>query len=237
MLAVFVNMATVLLGSAIGILFRNRIRESYTKSIITALALVTFVIGISSAVTTADLLCVIVCMALGTIIGELLKLDDRINSAGDFLKAKVLRGRFEGSRFTEGFVSSCILFCVGSRTIMGSLEAGVNGNYSIIFAKSALDFVSAMMFGAAMGIGVSFAALFVLVFQGALTLLAGLVAPFLSPAVVTEMSAVGGTILIGMGFNMLELSDKRIKVANMLPAIFLPIAYVPFAAWIGRLLQ
>ena len=235
MIAVFVNVATVLLGSAIGILFRSRIRESYTKSIITALALVTFVIGISSAVTTGDLLCVIVCMALGTILGELLKLDDRINGAGEFLKAKVLRGRFEGSRFTEGFVSSCILFCVGSMTIMGSLEAGVNGNYSIIFAKSALDFVSAMMFGAAMGIGVTFAALFVLVFQGALTLLAGLVAPFLSPAVVTEMSAVGGTILIGMGFNMLELSEKRIKVANMLPAIFLPIAYVPLSAWISGL--
>ena len=235
MIAVFVNVATVLLGSAIGILFRSRIRESYTKSIITALALVTFVIGISSAVTTGDLLCVIVCMALGTILGELLKLDDRINGAGEFLKAKVLRGRFEGSRFTEGFVSSCILFCVGSMTIMGSLEAGVNGNYSIIFAKSALDFVSAMMFGAAMGVGVSFAAVFVLVFQGALTLLAGLLAPYLSPAVVTEMSAVGGTILIGMGFNMLELSEKRIKVANMLPAIFLPIAYVPLSAWISGL--
>ena len=235
MIAVFDNVATVLLGSAIGILFRSRIRESYTKSIITALALVTFVIGISSAVTTGDLLCVIVCIALGTILGELLKLDDRINGAGEFLKAKVLRGRFEGSRFTEGFVSSCILFCVGSMTIMGSLEAGVNGNYSIIFAKSALDFVSAMMFGAAMGIGVTFAALFVLVFQGVLTLLAGLVAPFLSPAVVTEMSAVGGTILIGMGFNMLELSEKRIKVANMLPAIFLPIAYVPLSAWISGL--
>ena len=235
MIAVFVNMATVLLGSAIGILFRNKIRESYTKSIITALALVTFVIGISSTVTTNDLLCVIVCMALGTILGELLRLDDRINGAGEFLKSKVLRGKFEGSRFTEGFVSSCILFCVGSMTIMGSLEAGVNGDYSIIFAKSALDFVSAMMFGAAMGIGVSFAALFILVFQGALTLLAGLLAPYLSPAVVTEMSAVGGTILIGMGFNMLELSEKRIKVANMLPAIFLPIAYVPLAAWIGGL--
>lgn len=235
MIAVFVNVATVLLGSAIGILFRSRIRESYTKSIITALALVTFVIGISSAIGTQDLLCVIVCMALGTVLGELLKLDDRINGAGDFLRDKLLRGRFEGSRFTEGFVSSCILFCVGSMTIMGSLEAGVNHDYSIIFAKSALDFVSAMMFGAAMGIGVSFAALFVLVFQGALTLLAGLLAPYLSPAVVTEMSAVGGTILIGMGFNMLELSEKRVKVANMLPAIFLPIAYVPLAAWIGSL--
>ena len=92
-----------------------------------------------------------------------------------------------------------------------------------------------MMFGAAMGIGVPFSALFILVFQGGLTLLAGLVSPYLSQAVITEMTAAGGTILIGMGLNMLELSEKRIKVANMLPAIFLPIAYVPFAAWITSL--
>ena len=235
-LAVFVNMATVLLGSAIGILFRKRIKESYVKAIISALALVTFVIGISSAITTQNLLCVIVCMAFGTLLGELLRLDDRINSAGNAIKRKVLRGKFEGSRFTEGFVSACILFCVGSMTIMGSLEAGVNHNYSIIFAKSALDFVSSMMFGAAMGIGVSFSALFILVFQGALTLLAGMVSPYLSSAVITEMTAVGGTILIGMGFNMLELSDKRVKVANMLPAIFLPIAYLPLANWISGLI-
>ncbi len=236
MLAVFVNMATVLIGSAIGILFRNKIKESYVKAIISALALVTFVIGISSAITTQNLLCVIVCMAFGTLLGELLRLDDRINGAGDWIKRKVLRGRFEGSRFTEGFVSACILFCVGSMTIMGSLEAGVNHNYSIIFAKSALDFVSSMMFGAAMGIGVSFSAVFILVFQGGLTLLAGLVSPYLSAAVITEMTAVGGTILIGMGFNMLELSEKRVKVANMLPAILLPLAYLPLSNWISGLL-
>ena len=235
MLAVFVNMATVLLGSAIGILFRKRIRESYTKAIISALALVTMVIGVTSAIPTQNLLCVIVCMALGTMLGELLRLDDRINGAGDWLKSKVLKGKAEGSRFTEGFVSACILFCVGSMTIMGSLEAGVNHNYSIIFAKSALDFVSSMMFAAAMGVGVPFAALFILVFQGGLTLLAGLVSPYLSQAVITEMTAAGGTILIGMGLNMLELSEKRIKVANMLPAIFLPIAYIPFANWISGL--
>lgn len=237
MLAVFVNMATVLLGSAIGILFRKKIKESYTKAIISALALVTMVIGVSSAVTTQNLLCVIVCMALGTLLGELLRLDDRINSAGDFLKRKLLRGKLEGSRFTEGFVSACILFCVGSMTIMGSLEAGVNRNYSIIFAKSALDFVSSMMFAAAMGAGVPFSALFILVFQGGLTLLAGLVSPYLSAAVITEMTAAGGTILIGMGLNMLELSEKRIKVANMLPAIFLPIAYIPLADWISGLMK
>ena len=94
-----------------------------------------------------------------------------------------------------------------------------------------------MMFGAAMGVGVTFSALFILVFQGALTLLAGLVSPYLSSAVITEMTAAGGTILIGMGLNMLELSEKRIKVANMLPAIFLPIAYVPLSEWISGLVK
>ena len=133
------------------------------------------------------------------------------------------------SRFTEGFVSACILFCIGSMTIMGSLEAGINHNYSIIYAKSAMDFVSSMAFGAAMGFGVTCSILFILIFQGGLTLLAGVVGPALSAAVVTEMSAVGGTILIGMAINMLGLGKDRIKVANMLPAIFIPILYFPIA--------
>ena len=235
MLAVLVNTVTVLLGSAIGILFRNKINEKFTKAVISALALVTVVIGLGSALDTADILCVIICMAVGTIMGELVRIDDGIEGAGDYIKLKLLKGKGAESRFTEGFVTAAIVFCVGSMTIMGSFEAGINGNNSIIFAKSALDFVSSMMFAAAMGLGVPFAALFVLVFQGALTLLAGVLAPYLSPAVVTEMSAVGGTILVGMGVNMLELSPKRIKVANMLPAIFLPIAYVPLAQWIGSL--
>ena len=236
MIAVFVNIFTVLLGSAIGILFRNKIKENYISAIISALALVTILIGITSSIKTADILCVIICMALGTLIGELIRIDDGIEGAGDFIKSKLLKGKGEGSRFTEGFITACIVFCVGSMTIMGSFEAGINGNNSIIFAKSALDFVSAMMFAAAMGLGVPFSALFILVFQGGLTLLAGVLAPFLSPEVVTEMSAVGGVILMGMGINMLELSPKRIKVANMLPAIFLPIAYVPVAELIGKII-
>ena len=236
MLAVLVNVATVLLGSAVGLLFRNKINEKFTKAVISSLALVTVLIGLSSALDSADILCVIICMALGTVIGELLRIDDGIEGAGDFIKAKVLRGRATENRFTEGFITACIVFCVGSMTIMGSFEAGINGNNSIIYAKSALDFVSSMMFAAAMGMGVPFAALFVLLFQGALTLLAGVLSPFLSPEVVVEMSAVGGTILVGMGINMLELSEKRIKVANMLPAVFLPIAYVPISNWISTLL-
>ena len=237
MVAVLVNVATVLLGSAVGLIFRNKINEKFTKAVISALALVTILIGLSSALGTADILCVILCMALGTIIGELIHIDDGNEGAGDLIKRKLLKGKNAENRFTEGFVIACIVFCVGSMTIMGSFEAGINGNNSIIYAKSALDFVSSMMFAAAMGLGVPFAALFVLVFQGALTLLAGVLAPFLSVAVITEMSAVGGVILVGMGINMLELSPRRIKVANMLPAIFLPIAYVPLYNWIAGLLS
>ena len=235
MLAVLVNVVCVLLGSSVGLLFRNKINEKFTKAVITALALVTLVIGITSAIKTADVLCVIISMALGTVIGELLHIDDGIEGAGNFIKEKLFKGKISESHFAEGFVTACIVFCVGSMTIMGSLEAGINGDNSIIYAKSALDFVSSMMFAAAMGIGVPFAALFVLVFQGGLTLLAGLLAPVLAPEVVTEMSAVGGVILIGMGINMLGLREERIKVANMLPAIFLPLAYVPLAEWISSL--
>lgn len=235
MLAVLVNVATVLLGSTIGILCRKHIRESLIRVLISALALVTLIIGITSAVQTQDILCLIVCTLLGTAAGVLLRLDERISGAGEFVRAKLFHGRDAG-RFTEGFVTACLVFCVGSMTIMGSFEAGINRNYTIIFAKSALDFVSSMMFGAAMGIGVTCSALFVLVFQGALTLLAGLLSPYLSAAVVTEMSAVGGALLIGMGINMLELSEKRIQVASMLPAIFLPIAYLPLSDWLQSLL-
>ena len=153
MIAVFVNMATVLVGSFLGILFRNRLKESFQNALMKALALCTVVIGISSAVETQALLCVILSMVLGTVIGELLRIDDGIEHAGDAIKEKLFHGG-GSSRFTEGFVSACILFCIGSMTIVGSLEAGINHNYSIIYAKSALDFVSSMAFAAAMGFGV-----------------------------------------------------------------------------------
>lgn len=233
MIAVFVNMGTVFAGSLLGILFKNRISASLQAALMKALALCTVVIGVSSAIETQELLCVIICLVLGTALGELLRIDDGVEHAGDFIKTKVFRGKVTESRFTEGFVSACILFCIGSMTVVGSLEAGINKDYSIIFAKSTMDFVSSMAFGAAMGLGVTCSVLFILLFQGGLTLLAGVLAPVLSTAAVTEMSAVGGTILIGMAFNMLELGKERIKVANMLPAIFLPIAYFPIAGWLS----
>ena len=228
--AVLVNTATVLTGSLIGILFRNRLKENLRNAVMKALGLCTLLIGISSAIATRDLLCVILCMVIGTVLGEMLKIDDGIEHAGDAIKAKLLKGRENSGsstleNFTDGFVSASILFCIGSMTIMGSLEAGIRHDYSIIYAKSMMDFVSSMAFGAAMGFGVTCSAVFVLVFQGALTLLAGVLGSALSDAAVTEMSAVGGVILMGMALNLLECGRERIKVANMLPAIFLPILW------------
>ena len=237
MTAVFVNTVTVLVGSLTGLIFSKKINKKYTNALILALALITAVIGLQSAIKTGDMLCVIVCLVLGTLVGELIRVDDRIEGAGDWLKKKVLRGKDHSeSRFTEGFVSACILFCVGSMTIMGSIEAGVNHNYTIIFAKSTMDLISSMAFAATMGVGVVFSAAFVLVFQGTLTLLAAELGRFLSPEMVTEMSAVGGVILLGMAVNMLGLRKERIKIANMLPGIFLPIAYIPLANWLSGLI-
>ena len=233
--ATFINMATVLVGSLAGIFFRNRIKEKYIQTLIAAIALCTAAIGVMSAIKTSNIIIVIVCLVIGSVIGEALRIDDRIENAGSFLNEKLFRGREGSSRFAEGFVSASVLFCVGSMTIMGSLEAGIHGDYSIILAKSVLDLISSMAFGAAMGIGVTFSVFFILVYQGGITLLASLAAPYLSEMVVTEMSAVGGVMLMGMAVNMLELSEKRIRLANMLPAIFLPIIYFPLAELIKGL--
>lgn len=138
-------------------------------------------------------------------------------------------------RFTEGFVTATLLFCVGSMAVMGSLEAGINHNYSIIISKGVIDGVTAITFAATMGIGVAFSTIPLLLYQGGITLLAGAVAPFLSDAVVVEMSAVGGVMLLGLAANMLDLVKERIRVGNMLPALFLPLLYLPLAQWIGQL--
>ena len=236
MIAAVVNAVAVFVGSLIGILFKKGISESIQQAIMKAMGLITLLLAFQNALKTQDTLCVIICLVIGTIIGELLHIDDGLNKCGDALKARLLKdkstsndaagGDSSGSRFTEGFVTTCILFCVGSMTLLGSIQAGINHDYSLIFAKSVMDFVSAIVFGAAMGYGVTCTSVFVLVFQGIITLAASGLAGVLTDAVITEMSAVGGVILIGMGINILGLTDKPIKVSNMLPGIFLPAAYL-----------
>lgn len=227
-------MALVLLGGALGLVFKNLISARLMSILTHALGLCVLGIGISSAIGTKNMLCVIVCMVVGSVVGDALDIERRLEGAGDLLRAKVLK-KSGGGRFTEGFVSASLLFCVGAMAITGSIEAGLNHNYEIIVSKGVIDGVTSVSFAAAMGAGVLFSVVPLLVYQGGITLLAGWVGPYLSAAVVTEMTAVGGALIIAIAFNMLELGRERIKVGNMLPAIFLPIAYIPLADWLGTL--
>jgi len=234
MLATVINVVLVLVGSAIGLLFKNLISDRILSILTHALGLCVLGIGVSGMIGTENMLCVIVCMVIGTVIGEAIDIERRLEKAGDLLRAKVAKGD-SNSRFTESFVNASLLFCVGAMAITGSIEAGLNHNYEIIVSKGVIDGVTSISFAATMGIGVAFSAIPVLIYQGAITLLAAWVGPYLPAAVITEMSAVGGTLIVAIAINMLGLSKTKIKVGNMLPAMFLPIAYIPLVNWLSSL--
>lgn len=235
MIATFINAGLVLLGSIAGLLFKDRISDRFSSVLTHALGLCVFGVGVSSVLKSTNTLCVIICMVLGTIMGESLRIEERLDHAGDFLRRKLIRGN-ENSRFTEGFVISTLLFCVGAMAITGSIEAGLNKNYSIIISKGVIDGVTAISFAAAMGVGVAFSIVPLVIYQGTITLLAAVVGPYLSDSVIQAMSSVGGTIIVGIAINMLCSPKTKIKVGNMLPAIFLPIVYIPLSEWIGGLI-
>ena len=235
MIATIINVILVLAGSLLGLLFKNRISDRFSTGLNIALGLCVLGIGISSMIKTNNTLCVIICMVIGTLIGEALNIEKRMDSIGEVLRRKLIKG--EGNnRFVEGFVTASVLFCVGAMAINGSMEAGMNGNYDIIISKAVIDGVTAITLAAAMGVGVAFSAIPVLVYQGLLTILFGLVGQGIAPEIVTEMSAVGGTIIVGIAINMLGLPKVKFRVGNMLPAIFLPLLYIPFTQWLGGLM-
>ena len=228
MLATVINVALVLLGSALGLAFKNRISPRFASILTCALGLCVLGIGISGMIGTADTLCVTVCMVAGTLLGEALNIEKRMDGLGDLLRRRLIRG--EGnSRFAEGFVNASVLFCVGAMAINGSMQAGMLGRYDILISKGVIDGVTAITFAAAMGVGVAFSAVPLFLYQGGLTLIFALAGQGMDPAVVTEMNAVGGTIIVGIALNMLGLPREKIRVGNMLPAIFLPIGYIPLA--------
>lgn len=232
--ATLINMALVLLGGGLGLTFKGFISDRLMSILTHALGLCVLCIGISSATGTQDMLCVIVCMVAGTILGNAIDIERRLERAGDLLRGKVLR-EGSGSRFTEGFVNASLLFCVGAMAITGSIDAGLNHNYTTIISKGVIDGVTSISFAATMGAGVMFSVIPLLLYQGGITLLAGWVGPYLPDPVITEMTAVGGTLIIALAVNMLGLGKEKIKVGNMLPAVFLPIVYIPLANWLGAL--
>ncbi|MBD5098532.1 MAG: DUF554 domain-containing protein [Clostridiales bacterium] len=232
--ATIINAILILLGGGLGLLFKNLISDSLMSILTHALGLCVLGIGIGNIIGTQDMLCVIVCMVVGTVIGHAIDIERCLEGVGDFLRARVVKEE-GGGRFTEGFVNAALLYCVGAMAITGSIEAGLNHNYEIIVSKGVIDGVTSISFAATMGVGVMFSVIPLLIYQGSITLLAGWVGPYLPDAVITEMTAAGGALIIALAINVLGLGKEKIKVGNMLPAIFLPIAYIPLAGWLGGL--
>ena len=224
MIAVIVNTLTVLIGSAIGLFLKKGIPERITDTLMKGIGLCTLYIGWSGTLKGENTLVLILSMAIGVVIGEGLDLDDKLNRFAAGVENRFKKGSNQIS-LAEGFVTASLLFCVGAMTIVGSLQAGLSGDYEMLYTKSVLDLISSMVFASSLGIGVMLAGGFVLVFQGAIVLLAQFVAPFLTDAVIAEMVCSGSLIIFALGLNIVGIT--KLKVLNFLPAIFLPIVLCP----------
>ncbi len=227
MLGTIVNCLGVIFGSAVGLVLKKGLPDRLSDAIMQGLALCVMYIGISGAMEAQNVLVVILSVAIGTSIGEGIDLDRQLEKLGNKLERSV--GKSDGS-IAKGFVAASLLFCVGAMTIVGSLQSGLTGNHETIFAKSLIDSIAAIVLTSTFGIGVMFSAVFVFVYQGAITLCAGLLAPVLTDTITAEMTCVGSLLIIGLALNMLKIT--RLKVMNFVPAIFMPIAIY----WIMSLL-
>ena len=227
MIAVIVNTLAVLIGSSVGMLLKKGIPERITDTLMKGLGLCTLYIGWSGTLKGSNTLVLILSMAIGIVIGEGLDLDERLNRFATGVENRFKKGGTEIS-LAEGFVTASLLFCVGAMTIVGSLQAGLSGDYEMLFTKSVLDLISSMVFASSLGVGVMLAAAFVFVFQGGIVLLAQFIAPFLTDAVIAEMVCTGSLIIFALGMNIIGIT--KLKVINFLPAIFLPMVLCPILA-------
>ena len=220
MLGTIVNTLAIIAGSLLGIVFRGGIPNKYQVTIMQAISLAVMLVGLKMAFKTDAILLVIFSLVIGSIFGEFLKIEGRLENLGKRLEAKFAKA---GNGIAKGFVVASLVYCVGSMAIVGSMESGLTGNHQTLFAKSALDGLSAIIFASTFGIGVLFSSISVFVYQGILTLTSTLMKPFLITPVIDQMSGVGGLLIMAIGFNLLEI--QKIKVGNMLPAIFIPLIY------------
>lgn len=219
MLGTIINVAAILVGGFLGLLFRKGLPERISATITHGLSLGIMMLGISMGVQTQNFLIVLISLALGAVIGEALNIEGHLNSLGGRLERKFEGG--ENSSFAQSFVTASLLYCTGSMAIMGAIEGGISGTYTILVTKALLDGIFAIIFASTMGVGVLFAAVPVLLYQGAITLAAGTIKVFLTNPMITEMNAVGGVLIMGIGINLLEI--KSLRLGNLIPAIFIPI--------------
>lgn len=218
LLGAIVNALTIILGGLIGSYGRHIIPERHSKLILTCLQIVVATMGIKLATSSNNVLVVIISLAIGVLIGESIDLDEKMQRLGESIQKRL---KHKENNVSAAFVTTTLIYCVGSMAILASIDSGMKGDHDIHFTKAIIDGIAAIFFASSMGIGVAFSGISVLLYQGALTLLANVIAPYLGDAVMTEMSATGGVMLIALAMSMLEI--KQIKVANLLPALVVSI--------------
>ena len=216
-----VNFFLVILGTLLGLLFKKGLPEKIQNVLMTGMAFCVFYIGVTGIFdNNANILVIIGCMAIGSVIGELIDLDKLVNKIGQGIENKFNKNG-KNISLAKGFVSATLLFCVGAMTIVGSIDSGINGNNSTLYSKSVIDCVAAMALTSSLGVGVIFASLSVLFIEGGLTLLATVVSPILTEYIISQMSVIGSLLIVALSFNMLGIT--KIKVMNFVPAILLPL--------------
>lgn len=233
MLAVFINCATVVVGSLIGILVGKHLKDSFKEIVFACSGLITLVMGIQMAMQTSNFLVLLLALLIGGALGYLLKIEDRVLSLGDRL-GKVTGtkdGQSGTQNFAKGFLTASVLFCSGAMSVVGSIQAGTTGEMTTILIKSVMDGCMAVVFASVYGIGVLFSFLFILLYQGFFTLAGGWLEPLLGEIGINELSAEGGVLLLMIGFGLLKI--REFKTANFLPAlVFAPV----FGILVGRIL-
>lgn len=229
MIGTLINVGTVLLGTGVGFLCKKGIPQRIEDAVMKTMGLAVVLIGLTGtlgamgrveggAVSFDGGLLLLVSLVLGVLAGELLKIDDRLGRFGGFVERKL---KIKG--FAQGFVPAAVIFCVGAMSIVGALNEGLTGDYSLLIIKSTLDLVTGMVLTTTLGVGVGFAAAAVLVYQGGITLAAGLVAPYMTDALMGQITVVGNAIILCIGINF--LFGEKVKTANLLPALLVPILY------------
>ena len=217
MTGTLLNVASVLIGGGLGTVLGQRLPERMRQTVLHGLGLITLVTGLRMALGTANILIVMGSVLLGAILGEWWHLEDRLQAIGDRLQQKLQVGT--AGTLAQGFVTASLIFCVGPMAILGSIRDGLVGDYSLLAIKSLLDGFAALALASSLGIGVMLSAVTVLLYQGGLSLLASLAQVAMSQAMITEMTATGGAIILGIGFVLLDI--KRIRVTSLLPAVFI----------------
>lgn len=223
MIATVVNAAAIILGSLLGLLLHGKVKDSYKTAVHVGAGVTTLVIGVQMAMSSAHIVLLALALLIGGVLGEWWKIEEGILRLGDRLRRTFAR-HDSGSDFAYGFLNATVLFCVGAMALVGSFKAGAEGDYTLILTKSVLDGFMAIIFTAALGIGVAFSAIPLFIYQGGLTLAAVSLKPLVNELMLKELTGVGGALLLMIGINLLGIA--RLKTANFLPALALIVAFV-----------